>query len=71
MVLGFGKSISEVEFLEISNPLTYALPGDILYVAKSSVGTLFCVVNCPALKIPPFPSKSLRVSLATILNGFT
>ena len=38
MVLGFGASKNVGEIVSTSYPLTYALPGDILYKLKLSVG---------------------------------
>ena len=57
--------------VSISYPRTKALPGEILYIAKSSDGVEPPYVNWFALKIPLFPIPLSKDSSIAILNGLT
>ena len=62
--LGFSTSNIVVPALSISNPLTYALPGDTLTAIKSSVGSIPWSVFWSDLNTPSFDKPSFN-ELAT------
>ena len=71
MSLGLGTSKKVGFNVSISYPLTYALPGESLYNAKSSLGVSPPAVNCPDLYTPLFPILSSKDSRRVTSKGLT
>ena len=69
--LGFSTSRIVVEVFSISNPRTYAFPGDTLMASKFSAGVFPCSVIWSEKKTPSEPSLSLSEFSTSTVKGST